>query len=239
MCYDMSFFSNIQQLSDYLGVDAPPMEFPPTYHQVAQTFCPWPVVLYEGGLKIKIFEWGLIADYMNTPEKIREYRSSMANARSEKILDDKRSVWNRIRRQRCLVATTGFFEHQDTGSKRKLPYFIRVREQPLCCMAGLYNYAPLPDPDTGELTGTFAIVTRPGNSLLQEIHNSGANSGRMPLLLTREQALQWLHPDLSDTQLRDILAYEMPASDLESWPVHPIRTRKPDDASVIARITPE
>lgn len=237
MCYDMSFFSNIQQISDYLGVAAPPIAFQPTYHQVAQSFCPWPVVLYEEGLKIKIFEWGLIADYMNTPEKIKAYRSSMANARSEKILDDNRSVWHRLRRQRCLVCTTGFFEHQDTGSKRKLPYFIRVRQEPVFCMAGLYNYSPLPDPETGELTGTFAVVTRSGNSLLQEIHNSGTNHGRMPLLLTHAQALQWLDPDLNDTGLRTLLDYEMPSSALESWPVHSIRTRKPDEASVIEPIS--
>lgn len=238
MCYDMSFFSNIQQVGHYLNTSLPDIPFTPTYHKVAQSFCPWPVVLYEDGLKLRLFEWGLIADYMNTPEQINTYRNSMANARSEKILDDQRSVWHRIRRQRCLVFASGFFEHQDTGGKRKQPYFIRVREEPLCCMAGLYNYAPVPDPETGALTGTFTVITRAGNSVLQEIHNSGANSGRMPLLLTRELARQWVSPALTDEGIRQILNYEMPSAELEYWPVHPIRIRKPDDATVIEPVQP-
>jgi len=85
----MSFFSNIKLISDYLNITgAQDISFEPTNHKVAQSFCPWPVAVNEDGLKLKIFEWGVIADYMNTPEKIREYRTSMANARSEKILDD-------------------------------------------------------------------------------------------------------------------------------------------------------
>jgi putative SOS response-associated peptidase YedK len=128
MCYDMSFFSNIKTIADYLSIKGDSLlSFEPTYHKVAQSFIKWPVVLNEGEYKIKLFEWGVIADYMNTPEKIKQYRTSMANARSEKILDDKRSVWHRIRHQRCLVFTTGFFEHREVGWKKKLPYFIKLK----------------------------------------------------------------------------------------------------------------
>jgi putative SOS response-associated peptidase YedK len=176
---------------------------------------------------------------MNTPEKIKQYRSSMANARSEKILGDKQSVWYRLRQQRCLVFSTGFFEHQDVpGQKKKQPWFIRVQGQPVFCMAGLYNYSPIPQPETGELTGTFSIVTRAANTLMQTIHNGGANAGRMPLLLTQQMAYQWLQPQLSDTELQQLLNYEMPDSHLEAWPVKTIRTAKPNDASVIEKITP-
>jgi putative SOS response-associated peptidase YedK len=229
----MSFFSNIQTIAEYIELSGDMIDFEPTYHKVAQSYCRWPVVI---GNSIKLFEWGLIADYMNTPEKIKEYRSSMANARSEKILDDKRSVWHRIRKQRCLVATTGFFEHQDTGAKKKLPYFIRMKASPVFFLAGLYNYSPLPDPETGEMTGTFSIVTREGNTLMKELHNSGANSGRMPLILPRTLAKKWLDPSLTDEDMRTLLSYEYPSEDMEYWPVHSIRTRKPDDASVIQPI---
>ena len=121
----MSFFSNIKLISDYLQISSSDtIAFEPTYHQVAQAFVKWPVVVNEDEIKIKLFEWGVIADYMNTPEKVKEYRTSMANARSEKILDDKRSVWYRLRKNRCLVFTTGFFEHRDIGKKKKLPYTL-------------------------------------------------------------------------------------------------------------------
>lgn len=212
------------------------ISFTPTYHQVAQAFGKWPVVINEDGYKIKLFEWGVIADYMNTPEKIKEYRSSMANARSEKVLEDKRSVWHRIRHQRCLVFTTGFFEHRDIKAKKKLPYFIRVKNQAIFCFAGLYNYSPVPDPETGEVIGTFAILTRPANELMKKIHNTGPNSHRMPLLLTKELANKWLDAKLDDMEMKKILDFEFPDSALEAWPVNTIRTRKEDNEAVIAKI---
>ena len=89
MCYDMSFFSNIKLIADYLNIKEPlTIDFEATYHRVAQAFGEWPVVINDDGYKIKLFEWGVIADYMNTPEKVKQYRTSMANARSEKIIDD-------------------------------------------------------------------------------------------------------------------------------------------------------
>lgn len=236
MCYDMSFFSNIRQVGEVLSL--PPEEdlpFPPTWHQVAQSFPSWPVLVQEDGrLRVKLFEWGLIADYMNTPDKIREYRTSMANARSEKMRDDRRSVWFRLRQQRCIVPTTGFFEHRDTGAKKKLPYFIRGRQEPVLLLAGLWNYAPLPDPETGELKGTFAVITRPANELLAKIHNAGPNAHRMPLILTPEKASAWLEPGLTEESLHDLLDFCYPATDLEAWPVNTIRTRKADTPAVIA-----
>lgn len=233
MCYDMSFFSNIKLISDYLDIKPESLDFAPTYHVVAQSFSKWPVAVNEDGLKIKLFEWGVIADYMNTPEKIKEYRASMANARSEKIIDDYRSVWHRLRKSRCLVFTTGFFEHRDIGAKKKLPYFIKIKNEPIFCFAGLYNYSPIPDAETGEVIGTFTVITRPANELMGKIHNAGPNSRRMPLILKKEMALHWLDDNLTDNEIGNIINYEFPPGEMEVWPVNTIRTRKQDDESVI------
>ena len=234
MCYDMSYFSTIKLVADYLQLDnISELDFIPTYHQVAQSFCKWPVAVNDDSIKIKLFEWGLIASYMNSHEKIKQYRSSMANARSEKILDDKSSAWHRIRNQRCLVFTTGFFEHQDTGSKKKQPYFIKANNETVFCFAGLYNYSPLPNKETGELIGTFAIITRPANTLMKTIHNGGPNAGRMPLILSKELAKKWLKKDLAEEEIRHILNYEFPSEELTAWPVNSIRKMKEDDETVI------
>lgn len=230
----MSFFSNIKLIADFLKIDYDnSLQFEPTYHKVAQAFNKWPVVINDDGLKIKLFEWGVIADYMNTPEKIKEYRTSMANARSEKIIDDKRSVWHKIRNQRCLVFTTGFFEHHEAGLKKKIPFFIKVKGVPVFCFAGLYNYSPIPDPETGEAIGTFAIITRPANKLMAKIHNDGGNSRRMPLILTKELAEKWMNEKLADEEINKIIHYEFPAEELEAWPVNTIRTKKEDNENVI------
>lgn len=36
-----------------------------------------------------MFEWGVIADYTDTPEKIKKGRQWLCNAQSEKVIDDK------------------------------------------------------------------------------------------------------------------------------------------------------
>lgn len=241
MCYDMSYFSSIRLISDFIKIDElPALDFEPTWHQVAQSWHPFPVVVFEDGkTKLKYFEWGLIADYMNTAEKIKQYRSSMANARSEKILDDHKSVWHRLRKQRCLVFTTGFFEHREVGWKKKLPYFITVKNTPVFCFAGLYNYSPVPDQSTGEIPGTFTIVTREANELMAKIHNDGPNGNRMPLILSKELAERWLNPALTDDELRTILEYKIPSGELNTWPVNTIRKRKPDDNCVIEEFISE
>ena len=238
MCYDMSFFSNIRLVSDFLPEAQPLLfDFEPTFHQVAQSYCMWPIALHEGGgIKVKLFEWGVIADYMNTPEKIRQTRNSMVNARSERILNDLHSYWNRIQNNRCIVFTTGFFEHRDVGAKRKVPYFIRIKGCELFPIAGLYNYSPVPDPETGEMKGTFAVITRNANELLTIIHNGGINAGRMPLVLTKEMALEWLDPTLSKERMNTILSYEMPSNKMEAWPVRSVRSRKEDNAMVIEKM---
>lgn len=236
----MSYFSSIKLISEFIKLDdLPAFDFNPTYHQVAQSWHPFPVVIFEDGkIKLKYFEWGVIADYMNTPEKIKQYRNSMANARSEKILTDKRSVWHRIRQQRCLVFTTGFFEHREVGLKKKQPYFIKVKDNEIFCFAGLYNYSPIPDKETGEIIGTFTIVTREANDLMAKIHNNGSNSSRMPLILTKELATQWIQPNLSDNEINEILNFEFSSSQMEVWPVNTIRSRKADDKHVLDELSP-
>lgn len=230
----MSFFSNIKVIADFMNIKPDnSIQFEPTYHKVAQSFSKWPVVINENGYKIKIFEWGVIADYMNTPEKIKDYRTSMANARSEKIIADKRSVWHRIRHQRCLVFTTGFFEHHDAGLKKKVPFFIKVKGVPVFCFAGLYNYSPIPEVETGEAIGTFTVITRDANSLMAKIHNGGNNSSRMPLVLTKELAGKWLDEKLTDEGISEVLNFQFPETEMEAWPVNTIRTRKEDDDKVI------
>jgi putative SOS response-associated peptidase YedK len=233
MCYDISFFSNIELIADYLpGIVIDPqlnIDFDSLIHVQAQAFRKYPIVLLEDDqYKLKQFEWGVIADYMNTPEKIKQGRQWMCNAQSEKIIGDKRSFWRRIRSKRCLIPVTAIYEHREIkGWKNKVPYLVRMKDRPLFCIPGLYYYSPIPDPETGEVKGTFTLITRPANSLMKQIHNGGPNAGRMPLFLTKERELQWLQPDLSEEEMQSMLDYEFPSDGLAYWPVFSIRTTKP------------
>ena len=234
MCYDISFSTTVETIADYL----PEMEISPqlgfdfesSIHVLAQSYNKYPIILQDDGkFKLKAFEWGVIADYMNTPEKIKKGRQWMCNAQSEKVVGDRKSYWNRIRRHRCLIPVTGTFEHREVkGIKNKIPYFVKVKGRELFCIPGLYHYSPIPDVETGEVRGTFTLLTRAANSVMKKIHNGGTNAGRMPLFMpSQEMELRWINKDLSDEEIAEVVEYELPSDNLEYWPVYTIRSPKP------------
>ncbi|HVB02916.1 MAG TPA: SOS response-associated peptidase family protein [Chitinophagaceae bacterium] len=212
------------------GTLQPEIPFTDAAHVVAQSFPLYPVIVSGNeGFRLQAMEWGIIADYMNTPAKVSSQRSWMCNARSEKILD-KKSYWYRIRSGRCLIPATGIFEHREVrGIKNKIPYLVRIRERKLFALPGLQTLSRIIDPGTGELISrnTFTLITRTANSLMAQIHNGGPNKARMPLFLTPELEQEWLSPGLTEEPMQRILGYEIPAEDLEYWPVWSIRTSKP------------
>ena len=242
MCYDISFATKYELITQYipdLVVDPQiGFQYDMNLHAQAQAFRKYPVIISEDGVKKLVpMEWGVIADYMNTPEKIKKMRNSMCNARSEKIIEDKKSVWNRMRKKRCLIPVTGIFEHREVkGFKNKIPYHIRLKERPIFCIPGLYHYPNKADIETGEVTGTFTLITRAANSLMAQIHNSGDQAFRMPLFLPKDLELKWLDASLGDEQLQEILNYEMAADALDYNPVFTIRTTKerPDGKGKLA-----
>ncbi|MGZ5190712.1 MAG: SOS response-associated peptidase [Flavisolibacter sp.] len=232
MCYDISFSTTIEMVTDYIpdlivdpqiGID-----YNMNPHIMAQAFKKYPVIIYEDGkYKAKLFEWGIIPEYMDTPEKIKKGRNSMCNARSEKIVGDKKSYWHRIRRKRCLIPVTGIFEHREVkGFKNKIPYHIWLSDRKVFCIPGLYHYPNKADVETGEVTGTYTLITRAANSVMAQIHNSGDQAFRMPLFLPKELELKWLQPDLKDEEMQEILKFEMPSEAMQYEPVYTIRTTK-------------
>lgn len=234
MCYDISYSIKQESIEEYLGIDIQfdpaqmEFDFDASIHVLAQAFKKGLIILNdEGQYKGKYFEWGVIANYMNTSEKVKKMRSSMCNIRSEKI-QDKSSFWYRIRKNRCLVPIKGFYEHRGIkGWKSKVPYYIELKGRELFCLPGLYAYAPSPDPETGEIKGTYAVITRAANSLMSQIHNDGDNAFRMPLMLPKEMEKKWLDLNLSDDEIKEILNFEMPAGELDYRTVWTIRTTKP------------
>lgn len=235
MCLDIAYYSALDLIDGYfpnLVHDAEiNFDLDMGMHFMAMGHSRYPVIVWQdGGYHRKYFEWGVIAEYMNTPEKIKAMRRSMVNARSEKILSDRRSFWNRIRGTRCLIPVTGIYEHRAIeGWKNKVPYYIRMKDRPMFCIPGLYHYSTITpsDPETGEVRGTFTLITRDANPLMRQIHNSGDNAYRMPLFLPKDLELEWLQPNLTDSDIERLLNYEMPSDQLLVDPVFSIRGRKP------------
>ena len=106
---------------------------------------------------------------------------------------------NPLRRTRCLVPVTGFFEwrHEDD---RRIPYYVAPAGGGICSLAGVYDMWR--NPDTGEQVETFAIITTEADALMRSIDNV---NGRMPVILTGRQQQRWLDPSLDEEAVRSLL----------------------------------
>jgi putative SOS response-associated peptidase YedK len=235
MCLDIAFYSALELIDEYFPglVHDQEISFDLdlSVHVLAMGYKRYPVVVFEDGkYKLKYFEWCIIPEYMDTPEKIKKGRPLMANFRTEKLVDDKKSFWYRIRKQRCIIPVTGIYEHREIkGWKNKIPYHIQLKDRKLFGLPGLYHYnSKIPsDPETGEMRGMFSLGTRAGNELMKQIHNGGENAFRMPLFLPKPTEFKWLQPELTDDDLREIVGYEMPSSEIAYETVYSIRGRTP------------
>ena len=81
-----------------------------------------PVVTNNQPGKIQVFQWGLIPFWSKDARK--SYNT--ANAMVETVLE--KPTWREpIRKRRCLVPATGFFEWRHLG-KEKYPYHISLSD---------------------------------------------------------------------------------------------------------------
>jgi len=227
----------MKQLSDYfpdlLFDDQLDFEFDIIDHiQGVSVFAPHPVIyINRNDFKphCRMMEWGCIEFYARAEPDWKK-RNGMLNIRAERILDDPKSYWHKIRNRRCLIPVTGIFEHREiVGWKKKVPYLVKPKEQDIFFLPGLYSVAELPDKETGEISKrwTYGLITRAANPLMKEIHNGGDNSGRMPLFLPLEMAKAFLAEELTAQDYREILNFEMPGENLDHHTVSTIRTPKP------------
>jgi hypothetical protein len=74
----------------------------------------------------------------------------------------------------------------------------------------------------------YTQITRAANSVMREIHNSGPNKWRMPLMLPLELSKLWLDENLSMANYRAILNYEMPFEELVYLTVYTLGVEPPD-----------
>ena len=102
-----------------------------------------------------------------------------------------------------------------------MPYHIRLKNQEVFFIAGLYSVAELPDMETGEMIRrwTYTLITRPANEVMCNIHNDGENKWRMPLVLPFDLSMEWLNTELPNGRYKEILNFELADVELEYWPV--------------------
>ena len=232
MCWDISLatdvasvkklFTNLKderQQTDY--------DFSWLANVQAITFPEYPIIYKEKeskDLALREMEWGVLPAYIQDPKAQEDRRRNMINIRSERILTDSKSYWHRLRNQRCLIPVTGTYEHRKiNGWKKKVPYHIAEKDRSLYFVPGLYQWHETVDADAVvQRHGSFGMLTREANDLMAKIHNDGPNKHRMPLYLPEELEQFWLQ-DISDEEIAQVIAFEMPSSMLEVHPVYTLR----------------
>ncbi|GEP92006.1 Putative SOS response-associated peptidase YedK [Chitinophaga terrae (ex Kim and Jung 2007)] len=241
MCYAIAFAADWKSLLNTLPElnEAPGsgIGFEKVYKQIPDSFPQWPVIYHEGGVdKIALMEWSALPGYLEDPGDEPESRRLHAFIKAEELLDVK-SYWSRISANRCLIPVTGFFEfHAPDRQQGEIPYYFRSKETDIIFMAGLYTYAPFADMETGELRGTFGIITVEANDIIRQINNTGELAGRMPLMFTPRLAEEWTDPDLIELDMYDLLTYSFRSDALEYWQVKELTGKQPDDETNLEKI---
>lgn len=138
------------------------------------------VIVRQGrlGRELVPVRWGFLPGWVKDTAKF----PLLLNARSEGIAD-KPAFRNAIRRRRCLVPASGFYEWQARGEGQKQPYWIRPEPAGLVAFAGLWETWTGPD---GSEIDTAAIITCACNECVRPLHE------RMPAVLAPEDFDLWL-----------------------------------------------
>jgi len=173
-------------------------EFDPINHTSAFEHPTVPILTSAQSDQFQGMRWGLIPSWIKTEKDANEISIKTLNARADSITE-KPSFRQVVKTNRCIIPVTGFFEWQHID-KKKIPWFIKLKNEDLFSLAGLWS--EWVNPQTGELLKTFTIITTDANDLMAKIHNT---KKRMPAILTRDSEHSWLDNNLSIEQYPTII----------------------------------
>ena len=170
--------------------------------------------------------WGLLPHWA----KDEKLAAKLNNARAEGLAD-KPSFRQAIRRRRCLLPASGFYEWQATPSGKQ-PWYISPRNadgsEPLFAFAGVFEAWRAPaSPPESEWLLTCCIITTEANALMAPIHD------RMPVILAREQWDAWLNREQQDVAALAPLLRPTDPARLQAWPVSRNVNRSSSDGEAL------
>jgi putative SOS response-associated peptidase YedK len=127
--------------------------------------------------------WGLVPSWWK--KSLKDVPATF-NARAE-TLADKPMFRDALRRRRCIIPATGYYEWRKTqGGKQpgKQPYFISAADGGVLSFAGLWD--TWRNPQTGEPLTSCTIIVTAANAFTRAFHD------RMPVILAPADFAAWL-----------------------------------------------
>jgi len=189
-----------------------------------------PVVTNEQPDKIQMYTWGLIPFWTKSQVDADKIRTKTMNARAETLFE-KPSFRYAIRKKRCLIPASGFFEWRYLLG-RNYPYYIYLKNRPIFYFAGLWErWHP---PDSTNTVYTYSIITCEPNDLLKKIHNK---KKRMPVILPLEKQKGWIDNSLSDDEIKSFLV-SYPDEEMDAYTISKRITSKTLERNVEEVIEP-
>lgn len=164
----------------------------------------------------ELMRWGLVPHWA----KDESIGARLNNARSEGMAD-KPSFRQAVRKRRCLLPASGFYEWQTLpaaagarGRPVKQPWYISPREAPCFAMAGLFEaWRPPGAAADAPWLLTCCVITTAPNAVMAPIHD------RMPVMVPPEHWSAWLSRELQDADALTALMQGLPEGAMQAWPV--------------------
>lgn len=198
-----------QRIAEAFRVGIPPsFEILPSYNIAPQTDQPIVRLNRDSAEReLALLRWGLVPFFAKDPK----IGYSTINARAETVTGSP-AFREAMKRRRCLVPATGFYEWQKNGNKGKQPWTIELPNGELFAFAGLWDRWK--DRTTGSVLETYTIITTDPNELVQPMHD------RMPVILSPSDYDRWLDPGDPARPPIDLLR-PFPAERMTAWKVSP------------------
>lgn len=171
-------------------------------------------VIRRGIVDIELCEgyWGY------SPQWLKVLENSPYSARVESL--NEKAMFKDALQSRCLIPVSGYYEWQQY-TRHKRPFAVRRPENRTFLLAGIMTrYA------TSKATGydTFALLTLPSNPMISNI------SERMPVIIPRDDAEDWLNPDADPSEY-----LRAPDNDyLDYYPVAPLVNNPVNRSRIVA-----
>ncbi|MDA8417177.1 MAG: SOS response-associated peptidase [Betaproteobacteria bacterium] len=150
-------------------------------------------------------KWGLIPSWA----KDTKIGTSLINARSETVAE-KPSFRHAIKKNRCIIPATGFFEWLPCGNNKQ-PFYIHMSDDGVMALAGIWEHWQSPDNENS--IETFSILTTTSNELIAPLHE------RMPVILRKVDYDLWLNNTMQDPTELQHLYQPIPSEQLDMYPV--------------------
>lgn len=166
-------------------------------------------------------KWGLVPHWADDPS----IGVKMINARAETV-SEKASFRESLKRKRCVVPISGFYEWKREGGEKQPYYFTQTNGLPMG-LAGLWADWK----GDGETLRTFTVITTGANEIVSTVHN------RMPVILHPDQFEVWLDPDLPTESAVHMLK-PFPADEMQMHPVSKAISRPAADGENLITAIP-